>query len=92
MAEFPIFEAAKLEIRRSGGMRILTGRFNYGSTATVRDRGRVRKERFESLAPFAIAIEDETAPGLIFSLGMTSASRLPAARRARSKSRTATTV
>ena len=24
MAEFPIFEASKLEIRRSGGMRILS--------------------------------------------------------------------
>ena len=58
MAEFPIFEAAKLEIRRSGGMRILTGRFNYGSVATIRDRGRVRKERFESRA-FRYAIEDE---------------------------------
>ena len=59
MAEFPIFEASKLEIRRSGGMRILSGRFNYGSTATVRDRGRVRKERFEPRA-FRFAIEDET--------------------------------
>ena len=59
MAEFPIFEASKLEIRRSGGMRILTGRFNYSSTATVRDRGRVRKERFEPRA-FRFAIEDET--------------------------------
>ena len=59
MAEFPIFEAAKLEIRRSGGMSTLSGRFNYGSTATVRDRGRVRKERFEPRA-FRFAIEDET--------------------------------
>ena len=59
MADFPIFEASKLEIRRSGGMRILTGRFTYGSTATVRDRGRVRKERFEPRA-FRFAIEDET--------------------------------
>ena len=59
MAEFPIFEAAKLEIRRSGGMRILSGRFNYGSMATIRDRGRVRKERFEPRA-FHFAIEDET--------------------------------
>ena len=59
MAEFPIFEAAKLEIRRSGGMRTLSGRFNYGSTATIRDRGRVRKERFEPRA-FRFAIEDET--------------------------------
>ena len=59
MAEFPIFEASKLELRRSGGMRILSGRFNYGSTATVRDRGRVRKERFEPRA-FRFAIEDAT--------------------------------
>ena len=58
MAEFPIFEASKLEIRRSGGMRILSGRFNYGSMATIRDRGRVRKERFEPRA-FRFAIEDE---------------------------------
>ena len=59
MAEFPVFEASKLEIRRSGDKRILTGRFNYGSTATIRDRGRVRKERFEPRA-FNFAIEDET--------------------------------
>ncbi len=59
MAEFPVFEAPKLEIRRSGDKRILTGRFNYGSTATIRDRGRVRKERFEPRA-FNFAIEDET--------------------------------
>ena len=59
MSDFPIFEAAKLEIRRSGGMRILSGRFNYGSMATIRDRGRVRKERFEPHA-FHFAIEDET--------------------------------
>ena len=59
MAEFPVFEASKLEIRRSGDKRILTGRFNYGSTATVRDRGRVRKERFEPRA-FRFAIADET--------------------------------
>ena len=59
MAEFPIFEASKLEIRRSGGMSTLSGRFNYGSTATIRNRGRVRKERFEPRA-FRFAIEDET--------------------------------
>ena len=58
MAEYPIFEAAKLEIRRSGGMSTLSGRFNYGSVATIRDRGRVRKERFKSRA-FRYAIEDE---------------------------------
>ena len=59
MSDYPVFEAAELEIRRSGDKRILTGRFNYGSTATIRDRGRVRKERFEPRA-FNFAIEDET--------------------------------
>ena len=59
MADFPIFEAAELEIRRSGGTSTLIGRFNYGSQATIRDRGRVRKERFEPRA-FRFAIEDET--------------------------------
>ena len=59
MSDYPVFEAAELEIRRSGDKRILTGRFNYGSTATIRDRGRVRKERFEPRA-FNFTIEDET--------------------------------
>ena len=54
---FPIFEADELEIRRSGRTRTLSGRFNYGSMATIRDRGRVRKERFEPRA-FRFAIED----------------------------------
>ena len=57
MSDFPVFDG-KLEIRRSGGMSTLSGRFNYGSVATIRDRGRVRKERFESRA-FRYAIEDE---------------------------------
>ena len=36
----------ELEIRApAGGARILSGRFPYGRTATVRDRGRRRKER-----------------------------------------------
>ena len=59
MADFAIFEAAELEIRRSGGGRVLRGRFNYGSTATIRDRGRVRKETFEPRA-FRFAIEDDS--------------------------------
>ena len=59
MTDFAIFEAAELEIRRSGGGRVLRGRFNYGSTATIRDRGRIRKETFEPRA-FRFAIEDET--------------------------------
>lgn len=58
MTGFPIFDA-QLEIRQRGGGRVLSGRFNYGSMATIRDRGRVRKERFEPRA-FAFAIEDES--------------------------------
>ena len=36
----------ELEIRQRRGERLLSGLFNYGSLATIRDRGRVRKERF----------------------------------------------
>ena len=44
-----IFEG-ELEIRARGGGRSLSGSFPYGRLATVRDRGRVRKERFKSRA------------------------------------------
>ena len=49
MTEFPIFDA-ELEIRARGGRRSLRGRFPYSEgpgrgMATIRDRGRVRKER-----------------------------------------------
>ena len=49
MTGFPIFEA-ELEIRAKGGRRSLRGRFPYSpgpgrKMATVRDRGKVRKER-----------------------------------------------
>ena len=54
---YPIFEAA-LELRQSGGTRALHGRFNYSSTATIRDRGHVRKERFEPRA-FRYAIDQD---------------------------------
>ena len=57
MTAYPIFDAT-LEIRQSGRGRTLHGRFNYGSMATLRDRGRVRKEKFESRA-FRFAIEQE---------------------------------
>ena len=40
------FADGELEIRRGGGGRSLSGSFPYGRTATVRDRGRVRKEVF----------------------------------------------
>ena len=47
-AEYPIFDG-HLEIRASGGQgRVLSGRFPYNRTATVRSSGRARKERFAS--------------------------------------------
>ena len=49
--DYPIFDG-RLEIRARGSGRVLTGRFPYGRTATVRSGGRVRKERF---APGALA-------------------------------------
>lgn len=45
----------QLELRRSG--RELFGSFRYGSTATMSDRGRVRKESFGPRA-FEYAVED----------------------------------
>ena len=36
----------ELEVRARGAGRILTGRFPLGATATVRNTGRARKERF----------------------------------------------
>ena len=52
-----IFEVLDLELRQRGGGRTLSGRFPYKVRATVRDRGRVRKESFASRA-FAFAVED----------------------------------
>ena len=52
-----IFPVEDLEIRRRSGGRTLSGRFPYRSRATVRDRGRVRKEMFLQRA-FAFAVED----------------------------------
>ncbi len=46
MTEALFFDAG-LEIRgRGGGGRTLSGNFPYGKMATIKDRGRVRKERF----------------------------------------------
>ena len=45
--DWPIFEGA-FEIRARGDRRILSGRFPYGKTATIRAAGRIRKERFKS--------------------------------------------
>ena len=36
----------ELEVRQSG--RVLSGIFRYGATATMSDRGRVRKEVFRA--------------------------------------------
>ena len=52
-----IFFDAELEIRTKGDGRSLRGAFPYNKTATIRDRGRVRKERFKSGA-FGWQIEE----------------------------------
>ena len=57
MGEYAAFEG-NLEIRQFGGARSIVGTFNYGTTGTVADRGRVRKESFASRA-FAFAIDQE---------------------------------
>lgn len=49
MTDFLVFDG-ELEIRARGSGRTLSGRFPYNRVATVRDRGRVRKERFRSRA------------------------------------------
>lgn len=53
--ERAVFDCIGLEYRAKG--RRLSGRFPYGSTATISDRGAVRKERFQPRA-FSFAIED----------------------------------
>ena len=58
MTDYPIFEGS-LEIRRIGGGRSLSGFFPYNKTATIRDRGRKRKESFRSGA-FKFSVEQET--------------------------------
>ena len=57
MGEYAAFEG-DLEIRQFGGARSIVGTFNYGTTGTVSDRGRVRKESFASRA-FRFAIDQE---------------------------------
>ena len=42
-----VLDCADLEIRAKGAGRALFGSFPYGKTATVKDRGKVRKERFK---------------------------------------------
>ena len=55
--EYAAYEGP-LEIRQFGSARSIAGTFNYNSTGTVSDRGRVRKERFSSRA-FRFAIDQE---------------------------------
>ena len=55
--DFAVFPG-ELEIRQRGGGRSLFGSFPYRSQATIRDRGRVRKERFEP-GSFNFALNDE---------------------------------
>ena len=50
-----VFPIEALEVRQEG--RTLGGRFRYGSTATMSDRGRVRKESFAARA-FSFAVDD----------------------------------
>ena len=53
-----VFPVGALEVRQGGGGRLrIAGRFPYRATATMSDRGPVRKERFEPRA-FRFAVED----------------------------------
>ena len=46
MSDFLIFDGGDLEIRaRKDGGKMLSGKFPHGKIATIRDRGKVRKER-----------------------------------------------
>ena len=46
-----IYPIDELEVRADGGRMRISGRFAYRATATMADRGRVRKERFEPRRP-----------------------------------------
>ena len=48
MINAPIMFDGAFEVRARGAGRMLAGRFPLNKTATVRSRGRVRKERFKS--------------------------------------------
>ena len=53
--DYAVFECVGLELRQRG--RRLSGRFPYGATGVISDRGTVRKERFTKRA-FSFAIDD----------------------------------
>ena len=48
MSDAPIIFDGAFEIRARGAGRVLTGKFPYNKTATVRSSGRTRKEKFKS--------------------------------------------
>ena len=48
MADDPIVFDGAFEIRARGGGRVLSGKFPYNKTATVKSSGRARKEKFKS--------------------------------------------
>ena len=58
MGEYAAYDG-QLEIRQVGGARSISGTFHYGTTGTVSDRGRVRKESFTSSRAFRFAIDQE---------------------------------
>ena len=55
MIEYAVFDCLDLEYRAKG--RRLSGRFPYNSTATISDRGTVRKEKIQSRA-FSFSVDD----------------------------------
>ena len=48
MSDAPIIFDGAFEIRARGAGRVLTGKFPYNKTATVKSSGRTRKEKFKS--------------------------------------------
>ena len=52
-----IFQPGGIELRQEGSRRVLRGKFPYNKRATVRDRGRVRKEQF-AVHSLGFSIED----------------------------------
>ena len=56
-----IFQPGNIELRQEGSRRTLRGKFPYGKRATVRDRGKVRKEEFATYS-LGFAIQDTARP------------------------------
>ena len=77
MSEYPIYDG-KLEIRARGGKNILSGRFPYNATATVKNVGTTRKERF---APGSMSWQTREFQKLQVKLADTIKSSIDAARK-----------